>query len=59
MAYVTEYLHKGFLLKLVEGEGWKFAFGDTEYLLPNLQAAKGCIDGLIEVLVMDYGGKRL
>lgn len=59
MAYLTEYLHEGFLLKHVEGQGWKFALGNEEYLFPNLQAAKGCIDGLLEVLVMDYGGKLM
>ena len=41
---ITETEHKGVLLQYVDRKGWKFSFGNREYLFPTFQEAKKAVD---------------
>ena len=41
---ITETTYNGVLLQYVDRKGWKFSFGDQEYLFPNFQEAKKAVD---------------
>lgn len=41
---VKEVNYKGVLLQHVDRKGWKFNFGEQEYLFPYMQEAEQAID---------------
>ena len=43
---VKEFYYHDVLVQRVDGKGWKFDFGENEYLFPNLQDAKKAINDI-------------
>ena len=43
---VKEFYYHDVLVQRVDGKGWKFSFGENEYLFPNVQDAKKAINDI-------------
>lgn len=43
---VKEFNYYGILIQRMDSKGWKFSFGENEYLFPNLQDAKKAINDI-------------
>lgn len=47
---VKEFYYHDVLVQRVDGKGWKFDFGENEYLFPTLQEAEKMIDAIRIIL---------
>lgn len=56
---VTETTYMGVTLFYVKNHGWKFAFGENEYLFPNLQAAESAIMDIKQVIIPKHRGNKI
>ena len=56
---ITETTYMGVDLFYVKNKGWKFAFGDSEYLFPHFQAAQSAIEEIMQVIIPRHKGNKI
>lgn len=56
---IKEYPYKGFVLRYVEGKGWKIVLDGAEILFPHAQAAESAINEFYRDVIKKHKGEKL
>ena len=56
---VTETWYMGVDVFYVQNKGWKFTFGNIEYLFPHLQAAQSAIREIKQIVIPKHKGQKI